>query len=768
MRIKCGSGGVASVCDASMSTQANIERIKANAESGDATAQRQLGWICQTGDGVPKDLAEALKWYRKSAAQGNALAQNDIGNFYENGRVVAQDYVEAMKWYLLSANKGFAYGQHNLARFYYNGHGTSKNYVEAAKWFGKAAEQGHSTAAYFLGWLYSTGNGVEKNYTTALFWYRKAASDGIAGAQNNLAVMIENGQGVAPNINEAIKWYRKSAEQGDAAAKKALERLKVPLEEPKAAPVPANKNRDWQRRAPSHESAECQPLVNACTPEVYLHNAFRITGLLVDASTRDIKRRVDDLKAAAEIGDDEDEYTHAFALNPTPGIDRIRDAAQRLFEPERRIIEEFFWFWPLDWDHGGSDSALSALRNGDKDIPFKIWSEAVKEDEEPISTISKHNLAVMYQMVALDSELLALKNDFSQKQLDTVVKYWSTSFKWWEELATDETFWSLVSDRIRRLDDHRLTTGFARRMRGAFPVAFDRINAMLAMQYAERGKYDHARRHIAYMNETHQGSDDVDRVISEIFKPLETRINSAVDEAVRKGKEDPSKSADAVRQLLDATGHPLVMARSLLEDGHAIRSYLFEHVYDTCFNLLIAYGNKTEDWPTCVALLKLTEPLAVTPEARERIRTNIKQAEENQKQKDLYETCWFCKRAKAEAAHVLEVPMHGNVQRQWQVVNTRVTWRTMKAKVPRCKSCKEAHGKVAGMWTGAAAGAAIGTAILPVIGSAIGLFAGGALGKMVDKNMRLPEGIAPESAKANYPPIQELVHQGWAFGERPT
>ena len=34
-----------------------------------------------------------------------------------------------------------------------------------------------------------------------------------------------------------------------------------------------------------------------------------------------------------------------------------------------------------------------------------------------------------------------------------------------------------------------------------------------------------------------------------------------------------------------------------------------------------------------MAMLKLTEPLAVTPEARERIRTNIKQAEENQKER---------------------------------------------------------------------------------------------------------------------------------------
>lgn len=530
----------------------------------------------------------------------------------------------------------------------------------------------------------------------------------------------------------------------------------------------AEPNQNESMKQSIHSAGECKPLFEACTPHVFLHNAFRITGLPVDASTRDIKRRADDLKAAAEMGDDQDEHTHAFALNPSPTVDHIREAVQRLHEPERRIVEEFFWFWPLDWDHGGSDPALTALRNGNEDASFKLWSEAIEEDDEPASIVAKHNLAVLYQMVALDWELLALKGDLSSQQLATVAKYWSTCFKWWEELADDETFWSLVADRIRRLDDRRLTTGFARRMRATFPIAFDRINALLAVQYAEKGKYDHAKRHIAYMEETHQGADDVDRVISEILKPLEARINSAVEEAIRKGKQDPTKGADVARELLNATGHPLVMARSLLEDGHAIRSYLFEHVYDTCFGLLIAYGNKTEDWPTCVAMLKLTEPLAVTPEARERIRTIIKQAEENHKEKVLYGTCWFCKRAKAEVAHVMEVPMHGEVNREWQLGGTRVTWRTLTGKVPRCGPCKEAHSKVAGTWAGAAAGAAIGTAILPFIGSAIGLLAGGAIGKMVDEKVRLPDGVAPESAKSDFPPIQELVRQGWAFGERPT
>src|SRR5688572_27031454 len=104
--------------------------------------------------------------------------------------------------------------------------------------------------------------------------------------------------------------------------------------------------------------SDCKPLLDACSPRVYRNNAFRITGLPVDASTRDIKRRIDDLRAAEEMGGGADEHSHAFALDPIPSLEDIREAARRLQDPERRLIEEFFWFWPMEWGKGKSDLAL--------------------------------------------------------------------------------------------------------------------------------------------------------------------------------------------------------------------------------------------------------------------------------------------------------------------------------------------------------------------------------------------------------------------------
>ncbi len=72
-------------------------------EKGDAAAQFSLGFMYINGHGVPKNDAEAVKWYRLAAEQGNALAQLILGAMYEDGHGVPKDRVLAYALYNLSA-----------------------------------------------------------------------------------------------------------------------------------------------------------------------------------------------------------------------------------------------------------------------------------------------------------------------------------------------------------------------------------------------------------------------------------------------------------------------------------------------------------------------------------------------------------------------------------------------------------------------------------------------------------------------------------------
>jgi TPR repeat protein len=68
------------------------------AERGASSAQAYLGFMYETGRGVPQNYTDAAMWYRRAAEQGDSLAQYSLGLLYDRGQGVPQDIVEASKW----------------------------------------------------------------------------------------------------------------------------------------------------------------------------------------------------------------------------------------------------------------------------------------------------------------------------------------------------------------------------------------------------------------------------------------------------------------------------------------------------------------------------------------------------------------------------------------------------------------------------------------------------------------------------------------------
>jgi TPR repeat protein len=58
------------------------------------------------GEGVPKDAAKAVEWYRKAAEQGNAHAQFNLARMYDVGEGVPKDTAKAVEWHRKAAEQG--------------------------------------------------------------------------------------------------------------------------------------------------------------------------------------------------------------------------------------------------------------------------------------------------------------------------------------------------------------------------------------------------------------------------------------------------------------------------------------------------------------------------------------------------------------------------------------------------------------------------------------------------------------------------------------
>ena len=57
-----------------------LQEFRPLAEQGDADAQTLIGMMYNEGLGVPKNDAEAVKWFHKAAEQGIAQAQFNLGS----------------------------------------------------------------------------------------------------------------------------------------------------------------------------------------------------------------------------------------------------------------------------------------------------------------------------------------------------------------------------------------------------------------------------------------------------------------------------------------------------------------------------------------------------------------------------------------------------------------------------------------------------------------------------------------------------------------
>ena len=64
----------------------DVEETRKKAERGHDRAQYKLGVMYATGEGVPEDHREAVKWFRKAAEQGNPRRNSTWASCTTEGR----------------------------------------------------------------------------------------------------------------------------------------------------------------------------------------------------------------------------------------------------------------------------------------------------------------------------------------------------------------------------------------------------------------------------------------------------------------------------------------------------------------------------------------------------------------------------------------------------------------------------------------------------------------------------------------------------------
>lgn len=446
-------------------------------------------------------------------------------------------------------------------------------------------------------------------------------------------------------------------------------------------------------------NSHCQNMTDICNAMVYAMNPFHLLGLSPFSNSKSVRRRKEDLESAEAMGATgwKDEFKHLLGNTQVPSPEMVAAAFRRIEDPQQRIVDEFFWFWPID---ERDDEALDALQEGKKTVAEKLWKKEEKSSDIRRAVIAKHNVAVYNHFYAIDCEWQFIANDMGEADSPDdhakMCKYWDAALERWEDLADDEDFWDVVKERVAVINDKRLTTGFIRRMRDEFPVAFDRINGDLAVEYAKLpGKHADTERHLRYMNESHQGLDDVDATLDAIFDPIEREVDLLTRESIRVRNATPHSALSAARTLLQNTEGIRKMADEMLGRDHPKRRKIFDKIASECNFCQVAYGTKTKQWEECLKFIKEVIPLACDEELIGVLNDNLKIVTQNFEDYKRDNYCWFCQKHPADPKLAVEIKMYGDVQIQTQMFSSqyRATWRNITVAVPRCRCCEDAKRK---------------------------------------------------------------------------
>jgi hypothetical protein len=111
-------------------------------EQGDAAAQNNYGFCLYRGEGICKNLNEAVKYFKMSADEGFADGQNNYGFCLRSGEGVSKNLSEAVKYFKMSADQGNSVAQHNYGMCLKYGEGISQDLSESMKYLKMSEDQG--------------------------------------------------------------------------------------------------------------------------------------------------------------------------------------------------------------------------------------------------------------------------------------------------------------------------------------------------------------------------------------------------------------------------------------------------------------------------------------------------------------------------------------------------------------------------------------------------------------------------------------------------
>ena len=177
-----------------------------------------LARIHLTGQGTPRDPAEAYRWWARALDYGFEPAGTLLGQANLSGVGTVPDPRRALAYLQAAGEAGHVPALYMLGQLYHHQlprqpEGIPLDLPRAGAYYGAAFKAGHLEATYAAARMLDLGEGVPAAPERAVVLYKDAALKGHADAQNALATFFYRGEVVEQNLATARQLFQAAAQR---------------------------------------------------------------------------------------------------------------------------------------------------------------------------------------------------------------------------------------------------------------------------------------------------------------------------------------------------------------------------------------------------------------------------------------------------------------------------------------------------------------------------------------------------------------------------
>jgi hypothetical protein len=344
------------------------------------------------------------------------------------------------------------------------------------------------------------------------------------------------------------------------------------------------------------------------TPKLYQENPFRVLGLSVLASPREVNRRLDQLKLGLELGTAS--FDWAFAPVLPPNLEALRASAQLIKDPRNRFFAEIFWFWAESFPEEGGDDAMDDLERCLPNDAISRWVTGAKSH----GLVALHNLAVYHHLIAIEQEQ-------SNPTLadDDVNTWWRAAIGYWKVIQESDEFWDRLRKRVLKLGDAQLPVDSVDGLRRDFFLLLANINAALALKAAESNDTERAARHLTLIGEIFPDGENARRCLEKGLAPVIARVEARIAEMKRSVSGDATRPLLAAQNLIEHCLPDIQVLDTLSGRESALFSEISSRLVAAALDVVVAHQRSTGENLRCLAILIVLQTWAASPETRRRL-----------------------------------------------------------------------------------------------------------------------------------------------------